>query len=117
MFLPDLTILKDPVLAFTTLGVLFIEWGFFVPLEYIASYALAHGISRLFAYLMIVFLNASSFPGRWLPGILADNIGRFNTLIPTNCLCLIAVLGVWLPAKGNLVALVFLCGFWFCERQ
>lgn len=106
VFLPDLTILRDPVLALTTLGVFFIEWGFFIPLEYIASYALASGISRQLAYLMIVFLNTGSFPGRWLPGILADRIGRFNTLLLTNILCLVAVLAVWMPAEGNAVAVI-----------
>ncbi|KAJ5384242.1 hypothetical protein N7517_002153 [Penicillium concentricum] len=105
-FLPDLTILKDPVLALTTLGVFFIEWGFFIPLEYIASYAIANGISTNLSYLMVVFLNAGSFPGRWLPGIVADRIGRFNTLILTNILCLISVLGIWMPADGNLAATV-----------
>ncbi|KAJ5101324.1 hypothetical protein NUU61_003546 [Penicillium alfredii] len=106
VFLPDLTILAEPVLALTTLGVFFIEWGFFIPLEYIASYALASGISHRLAFQMVVFLNAGSFPGRWLPGILADRIGRFNTLILTNVLCLISVLGIWMPANGNIVATV-----------
>ncbi|KAJ5255906.1 hypothetical protein N7505_011057 [Penicillium chrysogenum] len=106
VFLPDLTILKDPVLALTTMGVFFIEWGFFIPLEYIASYSIASGISHNLSYLMVVFLNAGSFPGRWLPGIVADRIGRFNTLILTNILCLISVLGIWMPADGNLVATV-----------
>lgn len=105
-FLPDLSILKDPVLALTTLGVFFIEWGFFIPLEYIASYSLATGIPRQLSYLMVVFLNAGSFPGRWLPGILADRIGRFNTLLLTNILCLISVLAVWMPASGNMVAII-----------
>lgn len=105
-FLPDLTILKDPVLALTTLGVFFIEWGFFIPLEYIASYSLATGIPRRLSYLMVVFLNAGSFPGRWLPGIIADRIGRFNTLLLTNILCLISVLGVWMPADGHVVAVI-----------
>lgn len=104
VFLPDLSILKDPVLALTTLGVFFIEWGFFIPLEYIASYALSSGIPRQLSYLMVVFLNAGSFPGRWLPGLLSDRIGRFNTLLLTNILCLIAVLGIWMPASGNVVA-------------
>ncbi|PLB35153.1 MFS general substrate transporter [Aspergillus candidus] len=104
--LPDLTILKDPLLALTTLGVFFIEWGFFIPLEYVVSYSLAHGMSRRLAYLTIVFFNAGSFPGRWLPGIMADKIGRFNTLILTNVLCLIAVLAVWMPADGNVAATV-----------
>ena len=104
--LPDLTILRSPALALTTAGVFFIEWGFFIPLEYITSYALAHGISPNLAYLMVVFLNAGSFPGRWIPGILADRVGRFNTLIATNGLALVAVLAVWLPAGGNVAATV-----------
>lgn len=104
--LPDLTILRSPALALTTAGVFFIEWGFFVPLEYITSYALAHEISPNLAYLMVVFLNAGSFPGRWIPGIMADRVGRFNTLIATNVLALVAVLGIWLPASGNVAATV-----------
>lgn len=106
VFLPDLSILRDPVLALTTLGVFFIEWVFFIPLEYIASYSLSTGIPRQLSYLMVVFLNAGSFPGRWLPGILADKIGRFNTLILTNVLCLISVLAIWMPAGGNIVAVI-----------
>lgn len=106
VFLPDLSILKDPILALTTLGVFFIEWGFFIPLEYIASYSIANGLPHHLSYLMIVFLNAGSFPGRWIPGILADRIGRFTTLLLTNILCLIAVLGIWMPADGNSVAVI-----------
>lgn len=104
--LPDLTILKNPLLSFTTAGVFLIEWGFFIPLEYITSYALANKISPDLAYLMIVFFNAGSFPGRWIPGILADKVGRYNMLIYTNILALIAVLAVWMPANGNAVATV-----------
>ncbi|KAF9894339.1 hypothetical protein FE257_007842 [Aspergillus nanangensis] len=103
---PDLSILRDGRLALTTLGVFFIEWGFFIPLEYVASYALASGIEPRLAYLMVVFLNAGSFPGRWLPGILADKVGRSNTLIMTNVLSLIAVLGIWMPANGNVPAVI-----------
>ncbi|GES58850.1 MFS general substrate transporter [Aspergillus terreus] len=103
---PDLTILKDARLVLTTAGVFFIEWGFFVPLEYVASYSLANGIPRRLAYLMVVFLNAGSFPGRWLPGIVADKFGRANTLIMTNVLSLVSILGVWMPAKGNVAAVI-----------
>ncbi|KAJ5110467.1 hypothetical protein N7532_001002 [Penicillium argentinense] len=105
-FLPDLSILRDPVLALTTLGVFFIEWGFFIPLEYIASYSLATGIDRRTSYLMVVFLNAGSFPGRWLPGVLADKIGRFNTLLLTNILCVVSVFAIWMPADGNIVVVI-----------
>lgn len=55
---------------------------------------------------MIVFLNAGSFPGRWLPGILADKFGRLNTMIVTNLLCIVAMFAIWLPAKDNVAAII-----------
>ncbi|GJD03490.1 major facilitator superfamily transporter [Colletotrichum higginsianum] len=104
--LPDFRILLHPAVNLMTLGVFFIEWGFFVGLEYIASYALANGISERLSYLMVVFLNAGSFPGRWLPGLVADRFGRMKTMIVTNLLCIVAMLAIWLPADGNVVAVI-----------
>ncbi|GKT66982.1 major facilitator superfamily transporter [Colletotrichum tofieldiae] len=103
---PDFRILLHPAVNLMTLGIFFIEWGFFIGLEYIASYALANGISERLSYLMVVFLNAGSFPGRWLPGIVADKFGRMKTMIMTNLLCVIAMLAIWLPANGNVVAVI-----------
>lgn len=114
--LPDFSILLIPSVALMAAGVFFIEWGFFVGLEYVASYALSHGIARDQAYQMVVYLNAGSFPGRWLPGFLADKFGRLNTMIATNVLCAIAMLAIWLPADGNLAAtIVFAVVFGFAS--
>lgn len=55
----------------TTLSVFFIEWGLFVPITYISSYALSHGISTKLSYQLLAVLNAGSFFGRLLPGYLA----------------------------------------------
>lgn len=104
--LPDLRVLLSPPVFLMTAGVFFIEWGFFIGLEYVASYAISHGISRRLSYLMIVFLNAGSFPGRWLPGILADRLGRLNTMIATNIICIVAMFAVWLPAKDSAAAVI-----------
>lgn len=104
--LPDLRVLMSLPVFLMTAGVFFIEWGFFIGLEYVASYAIEHGIRRDLSYLMIVFLNAGSFPGRWLPGIVADRVGRMNTMIMTNFLCIIAMFGIWLPAKNHVAAVI-----------
>lgn len=104
--LPDLRVLASLPVFLMTAGVFLIEWGFFVGLEYVASYSIESGMSRKVAYLMIVFLNAGSFPGRWLPGIIADKFGRLNTMILTNALCIIAMFAIWLPARGNVAAVV-----------
>ncbi|KZL85844.1 mfs monocarboxylate transporter [Colletotrichum incanum] len=113
---PDFRILLHPAVNPMTLGVFFIEWGFFIGLEYIASYALANGISKRLSYLMVVFLNAGSFPGRWLAGIVADKFGRMKTMIMANLLCVIAMLAIWLPANGNVIAvIVFVVVFGFAS--
>lgn len=104
--LPDMKVLANPPVSLMTAGVFLIEWGFFVGLEYVASYSIENGMSKKLAYLMVVFLNAGSFPGRWLPGVVADKFGRLNTMIITNVLCIVAMFAIWLPAKGNVAAVI-----------
>ena len=114
--LPDFRIFKDMVFTFTTLGVFFVEWGLFVPLSYISSYALHNGVGPTFSYQLLAIVNAGSFFGRWLPGYGADKLGRFNMMILTVLMCLACVLGLWLTANGNIAQLcVFGVGFGFAS--
>lgn len=111
---PDLTVFRDRRFAFATFGVFFMEWGLFVPLTYIVSYAAAHGTSSSDGSLLIALLNAGSVVGRFLPGLLADKFGRFNVIIITITLCAATILGIWLPggnSKGGLVAFCVTFGF------
>lgn len=110
--LPDFRIFRDPVFAFTTLGVFFIEWGLFIPLGYITSYSLAHGVSGALSYQMLAILNVGSCFGRYFPGLMADQIGCFNAMVMTVFLCLVATLGFWLPA-GDSVALIIVFALLF----
>lgn len=112
----------------TTLGVFFIEWAYFVPITYVPSYYLARqGLSGdeaisgngAFAYQLLAILNAVSCFGRYLPGLMADKLGRYNTMIASNLLCLVAVMGLWLPdaladstpSPGLIISFVILFGF------
>lgn len=108
--LPDLRIFLDGTGAFAlvTAGTWLMELGLFVPISYLTSYCLANGVDRSFSYQMIAILSAGSVFGRYLPGILADRIGRFNTMIMMLFLCLVTVLGLWFPAadSGAIVPLV-----------
>ncbi|CUS10389.1 unnamed protein product [Tuber aestivum] len=95
----DLAAFKDPRFALTALGVFMIEWGIFVPLSYITSYSLSHlHLPHAFSYQLLAILNAGSVFGRWLPGLVADRIGRFNMMIITVAFCLVTALVVWLPS-------------------
>ncbi|PGH04015.1 hypothetical protein AJ80_08599 [Polytolypa hystricis UAMH7299] len=104
--LPDLRILREPVFALTATGIFFVEFGLFIPLTYITSYALAHNMSHKISYQILAILNAGSFFGRWLPGYIADYMGRFNTMIIAVLVCLLSNLLLWLLAGDSVVMLV-----------
>ncbi|KAE8423676.1 MFS monocarboxylate transporter [Aspergillus pseudocaelatus] len=106
---PDLRIFRSSEFLFTTLAIFFIEWGLFIPISYISSYALAHGLPTKISYQLLAILNAGSFFGRLVPGYLADRFGRFNMLIITVGLCLVCNCCFWLPARGSLPLLVIYC--------
>lgn len=97
---PDLRILLDRRRAVLTMGALFIELGLFVPMTYVASFAVSKGMSLHSAYITVTLMNVGSLIGRWLPGWVADRIGRFNMLIIALVLCLASILGLWLPPTG-----------------
>ncbi|KAL8816534.1 MAG: hypothetical protein Q9223_004469 [Gallowayella weberi] len=102
---PDFRIFGDVTFALTTAGVFFLEWGLFVPLSFISSYALANGVNTTFSYQLLAVLNAGSVFGRAVPGWMADRFGRFNTMIMACFLCLVSVLGIWLNVEGSVAGL------------
>ena len=103
---PNLWILKDVRFALTTSGVFLSEIGLFVPLGFLGSYAVAQGFKAAFAYQLLAIFNAGSVFGRWLPGYVADHLGRFNTMIVTLALCMISAFALWLPASGSVAMTV-----------
>lgn len=114
--IPDLTAFKDPSFALCTAGVFLMEWGLFVPLTYISSYVTTHGQDASFGFTVLALLNVGSFFGRWIPGFLADRLGRFNVIIVTIALCAITVLALWLPAANSkAIIIVFAITFGFAS--
>ena len=109
--IPDFRILKDLGLTFCSLGIFFLEWGLFVPIAYISSYAVGHGRTAGFSFQIVAFLNAGSFFGRWAPGFVADKIGRFNTVIMTITSCVVAIFTLWLPAGDSEVMIIIFAVF------
>lgn len=102
---PDFRIFTNLPFAVTTAGVFFIEWGLFVPLSFISSYALANGVNTTLSYQLLAVLNAGSVFGRAVPGFVADRLGRFNTMIAAVTLCLVSTLGIWFNIGGNIAGL------------
>lgn len=90
---PDFTIFSNRGFAVSALGVFFMEWGLFVPLTYVVSYAKDHGQTEQDGSILLAILNAGSVVGRFLPGLLADKFGRFNVIIITIMFCVVSVIG------------------------
>ncbi|KAH8805873.1 major facilitator superfamily domain-containing protein [Xylogone sp. PMI_703] len=111
---PDFRILRDPAYSWTVLGVWLIEWGLFIPLTYLTSYAINKGLPQDFSYQILPILNAGSVIGRWLPGYYADKIGRYNTAVLAVLFTIILIFAIWLPfgdVKGALILFSVLYGF------
>jgi MFS family permease len=102
----DFRALRDVKYATTTAAVFLVEFAVFIPITYISSYALHVGMDRTLAYALIPMLNAGAVPGRFLPGLIADKVGRFNVMIVTSLVCSILTLALWLPIKDNTAGII-----------
>lgn len=99
--LPDISVFRNTGLVLASMGMFFMEWGLFVPITYLTSYALSHGMSPQFSFLLLSLINAGAILGRWIPGYCADRIGRFNTFILTIFGCLLFTACLWMPAQSS----------------
>lgn len=73
--------LREPPFAITTMAAFLFFFGMFLPIDYIILEAGSYGMSDYMAEYLVPILNGASFFGRVLPGIAADKLGRFNTMI------------------------------------
>ncbi|KAH8158604.1 hypothetical protein CIB48_g9646 [Xylaria polymorpha] len=111
---PDFRILREKPFLLLTIGVFLLEFGLFIPLTYISSYALANGFDETFAFQLLPILNGASVIGRALPGWWADRIGPFNSNMISIGITIFACFVVWLPfgkTTPGLVIFAILFGF------
>lgn len=109
-FLPSA--LKELPFVTLVLACFFLIMGMFPPMFFIPSYAIMHGMSTQLAFYLVAILNAASFPGRVIPGILADRFGRLNMLFLAGAITGILTL-CWPATKHNASILVFTALFGF----
>jgi MFS family permease len=99
--LPDFRIFRDPAFSLVTAGVFFMEFALFIPITYLGTFVLEAHVENgeRFSYHLLAILNAGSVLGRWLPGLFADKVGRYNSMILMLFLCCLTSLALWLPAS------------------
>jgi MFS family permease len=97
--LPDFRIFRDRSYLLLTLGIFMMEWALFVPITFLTTFASSSGaMTPEFSYQLIAIFNAGSCIGRWVPGFLADKLGRWNSMIAALAVCSATSLTFWLPA-------------------
>jgi MFS family permease len=88
--------------------------GMFTPLFYLPVYASEQGMSASMSFYLTAIFNASTFPGRVIPGILADKLGRFNMFIAAVITSSILTF-CWQRVHSNVALIVFAIIFGFCS--
>ncbi|OQE15059.1 hypothetical protein PENFLA_c034G05115 [Penicillium flavigenum] len=87
-------------------GMFLMIWGVFTPFFYLTEYAIAQGMSANLSSYLLSILNASSVFGRLLPGVLADKVGRFNTICFFGSSTGVLLL-CWIAIKSNAAIIIF----------
>ncbi|XXG96376.1 hypothetical protein Hte_002658 [Hypoxylon texense] len=89
----------------------FLFLGMFGPYFFLPDYAIDRGFDPLSASYLVAILNGSSFPGRVIPGILSDKLGRFNMLALAGIVTSV-LLFVWpqFVSRGAIYAFTVLYG-------
>lgn len=89
--------------ASASLGVFLVEFAVFVPITYNTSYAVDAGFGEQISYALLVFLNLDAIFGRFLPGLIADRLGRFNVMTVNCLMCSIFTLILWLSGDYSIL--------------
>ncbi|KAK6502089.1 hypothetical protein TWF481_009898 [Arthrobotrys musiformis] len=110
-FLPEA--FRIPTYNLFVAGNFFILWGLFTPFFFIPTFALNLGMSHSMSIYLVSILNGLSFPGRIIPGILADKLGRMNCMIIAPIVTSILI-WCWMAIETatGLIVLTAFFGFW-----
>ncbi|CRG87307.1 putative transporter MCH4 [Talaromyces islandicus] len=100
-----LTVFKDYNLLLAIAGIAFLSGTFTLVVTFVVAVARLRGWNDQVN--AIVCLNAASFLGRIIPGVIAEYIGRLNTMAIFSFLSTVLILGLWLPSSGVPASIAF----------
>lgn len=110
----DLSAFKDLQFSYLVFGVFSTEIALMSILTYLATYAIAQGLSETASLYLLTFFNLAGAFGRYIPNHLADKVGTFNVMILMLIGFDISILCIWLPAghtRAGLYTFTVFCGF------
>ncbi|GIC85399.1 putative MFS monocarboxylate transporter [Aspergillus udagawae] len=111
----DFGAFRSPRLCFLAVAVFSFEFIIFGCAALLPTYVRYAGFSLDAQFYSLTLLNSMSFLGRVLPGLAADQLGRFNILLALVVMTLLVMSTVWLPfgsrGQATLYAVVAVFGF------
>lgn len=111
----DFRAFKSPRLCFLAVAVFTFEFIIIGCAALLPTYIRYSGLNLDVQFYSLALLNSMSLLGRVLPGIAADQIGRFNILLALACITLVVMGSVWIPFgsqnEATLYAVVAIFGF------
>jgi len=107
----DSTAFRNPAFIVYSISMFLFFIGLYFPFFYISAWAETNlGTTPSLAFYLFSLLNAGSFFGRIIPGLLADQFGSVNVLIP--CLTITAILNFAWISIDSFSTLVVFCIFY-----
>lgn len=112
--LVESSLLRDKTFVVLCGGLAVGYFGLLTPLFYVSAYGVARGLTPSAAFYLLSGLNAASFLGRVIPGVLADRYGHFN-LCAAATLCAGIVGFCWTGASDLAGVVVWSLAYGFCS--
>jgi MFS family permease len=103
---------KNPQFLGVVGSTILMMFGMFMPFFYLPTFAMANGMSTDLASYIVAILNAASFFGRVIPGVLGDKLGRYNAFSAAALSSGILLLCMqWLNSSASIIVFSALYGF------
>ncbi|KAJ5939420.1 hypothetical protein N7466_002554 [Penicillium verhagenii] len=111
----DFRAFKAPRLCFLAVAVFAFEFIIFGCAALLPTYVRYTGLDLDVQFYSLTVLNSMSLLGRVLPGVAADQVGRFNILLSMAVVTMLVMAAVWIPFgsrdEATLYAVVAIFGF------
>lgn len=103
---------RDVLFIILTVGLTLFQIGFFFPVFYLQLDSIKHGINIDFSFYSLAIMNAASFIGRCMTGIIAPYTGVLNLMIVSTVACSAIIISmIALSDTGSMVLLGLAYGY------
>lgn len=105
---------RQPMFLLLVGALFFALVGMYIPLFLLPTYAITRGMGESLSSYLVAIVNAASFFGRIIPGVLGDRLGRINTLAAATVSTAILAF-CWPLAESSAGIIVYAAFFGFCS--